>query len=315
MIAMPRRVTRRRFLVEVTATTALVGLGCQRGHRGHRDVREVERLVDATPSRDGAGVKLRRALGAAALPMLDPFLLLDEIHSDRQEDFAAGFPTHPHRGFETVSYLIAGAFEHADSVGNRGVIGAGDCQWMTAGRGIVHSEMPRAAPGEELWGLQLWVNLPAARKMTAPRYQDMPASAIPAIELGDARVRIAAGAVGRARGPIDGIAVAPTLLEITLPAGGAVRHELPVDHTAFAYALAGEVQLGARAATARAGQLAVLGRGRELAASSDTGGRFLLIAGTPIGEPVARRGPFVMNTDAELRQAFDDYRAGRLTRP
>jgi hypothetical protein len=308
--------SRRRFVVEIAATTAVFGLGCKTTRRrSASDVRRVALIVPAVPTREGAGVSLRRALGSRDLPMLDPFLLLDEIHSDRQQDWIAGFPTHPHRGFETVSYLIDGTFEHADSVGNRGTIGPGDVQWMTAGRGIVHSEMPRQEPGKDLWGLQLWVNLPAKHKMIAPRYQELSSSAIRNIEVGDAAVRLVAGSAGNAVGPIDGVTAAPTLLDATVPAGGLFRHALAASHNAFAYVLAGAVQFGAPATTVAAGELAVLESGREVAASSETGGRFLLLSAEPIGEPVARRGPFVMNTDAQLRQAFDDYRGGTLAQP
>jgi redox-sensitive bicupin YhaK (pirin superfamily) len=236
--------------------------------------------------------------------------MLDEIHSARQEDWIAGFPDHPHRGFETVSILIAGAFEHKDSAGNHGRIADGGAQWMTAGRGIVHSEMPRQEPGKDLWGLQLWVNLPAARKMTPPRYQDLVAGDVPEADLGDARVRVIAGRAGAVTGPVDGIAVGPTLLDATLAAGGALRQTVPGGDTVLLYVLSGELAVADRGV--RAGEIAVLGPGREVAAASAAGARFLLIAGAPIGEPVARRGPFVMNTEAELDQAFADYRAGRL---
>lgn len=309
---------RRRFLARVAATTVTVGLGlgCQRTvRRRPDDVREVAQVVPAMRSRDGAGVALRRGLGNRELPMLDPFLLLDEIHSDRQEDWIAGFPEHPHRGFETVSYLIAGTFEHRDSVGNHGVIGPGDVQWMTAGRGIVHSEMPRQEPGKDLWGLQLWVNLPAARKLTPPRYQELGAAHVPEVDTAGARVRIVAGQVAGRRGPIDGIAVAPTMLDVRLEAGAAFRHALPAGDNAFVYVLDGATELGARPTTVRAGELAVLDQaGTELAARAEAPVRMLLLAATPIGEPVARRGPFVMNTEAELDQAFADYRSGRLVR-
>ncbi len=313
---MSRGLDRRELLSYAAATAVTVGLagGCQRGWRRRpEDGREATRVVAAVPSRDGAGVKLRRCLGHGGLAMHDPFLLLDEIRSRRREDFIAGFPRHPHRGFETVSYLISGSFEHRDSVGNHGVIGAGDCQWMTAGRDIVHEEMPRAELGEELWGLQLWVNLPAAKKLTAPRYQDMGAETIPELDADDARVRVVTGRLGSARGPIDGIAVAPTMLDVAIPAGGAFRYAVPAEDAAFAYVLDGGVDLGTRPTIARAGELAVFGPGREIVAASTSGGRFLLLSAAPIGEPVARRGPFVMNTDAEIRQAFEDYRAGRLT--
>jgi hypothetical protein len=294
------------------AAAGLAWLGCGARRVHEADAREVTKVVPARPGRDGAGVSLRRALGSSALPMVDPFLMLDEIHSDRREDWIAGFPTHPHRGFETVSYLIAGTFVHEDSVGNRGVIGAGGTQWMTAGRGIVHSEMPRAEAGEDLWGLQLWVNLPAAEKMMRPRYQELGPADIPEVDHGDGRVRVVAGAVGGRRGPVDGIRVAPTMIDVTLPAGGALRHELPGHHAAFAYVLAGAAELGRQGVRVPEGQLAVFGPGREVVARAPGGARFLLLAAAPIGEPVARRGPFVMNTEAELDQAVADYQSGRL---
>lgn len=304
---------RRGFLLGSSSAAAVLALGC-RGRRVHdADVREVVRTVPGTRSRDGAGVSLRRTVGSAALPLLDPFLLLDEIHSDQPEDWEAGFPEHPHRGFETVSYLIAGTFEHADSAGNHGVIGPGSAQWMTAGHGIIHAEMPRQKPGLDLWGLQLWVNLPAADKMRRPRYQELKPSDIPELELDEgAHLRVVAGAVENRRGPIDGIRVAPTFLDVTLGPGGSARLTLPGTHTAFAQALSGEIALGARRQPIAGGALAVLGAGSVLSAESSAGGRMLILAAAPIGEPVARRGPFVMNTDEELRQAFADYRSGRL---
>ncbi|MBX3158109.1 MAG: pirin family protein [Deltaproteobacteria bacterium] len=291
---------------------SLAWLGC--GNAKTASARTIAQVVPAALSRDGAGVALRRALGNRALPMLDPFLLLDEIHSSDPADYRAGFPRHPHRGFETVSILLRGGFEHRDSVGNRGLISDGGAQWMTAGRGIVHEEMPVATGGAELWGLQLWVNLPAAHKMIAPRYQDLGAAAIPTATLGDARVRVIAGSAGGVRGPVDGIDIAPALLDVSIePSHGTERgarfvHELPGGDTAFAYVLDGEIAIGGRGA--RAGELAVLSAGTSV--TVEGGGRFLLVAGTPLREPIARRGPFVMTTDEELEQAFADYRSGRL---
>ena len=185
--------TRRGFLAGSTATVAVAA--CQ-GTSKFSTVREVDHVVAAQASRDGAGVALRRSLGNRALPMLDPFLLLDEIHSADPADYTAGFPQHPHRGFETVSYVLRGGFQHRDSVGNQGLIHDGGAQWMTAGKGIIHEEMPRPTTGNELWGLQLWVNLPAARKMIKPRYQDIGAAAIPELDIADARVRVVAGQIG-----------------------------------------------------------------------------------------------------------------------
>ena len=276
-----------------------------------RDVRGVSMLLDATRTMEGAGVSLRRSLGTRALSELDPFLLLDEIHSDRVEDYAKGFPTHPHRGFETVTYMINGYMEHRDSLGQGGQLVAGSAQWMTAGRGIVHSEMPNP-DGNLFWGLQLWVNLPAAQKLTKPRYQNVAPDRIPELSVKGAPVRLVAGTLGSERGPVDGIAVAPTLLDLRLPAGGSFEHELPREHTLFAYVLAGQAELGEARRAARAGQIAVFGAGQVLTTRSAAGARLLLVAGQKIGESIARRGPFVMNTQAELNQAYEDYRNGTL---
>lgn len=296
--------SRRGFL----AGSAGALIACQTTSKSAH-VRGVARVVPAAAGRDGAGVALRRSLGGRALPALDPFLLLDEIHSSNPADYEAGFPQHPHRGFETVSILLRGGFEHRDSVGNRGLIADGGAQWMTAGRGILHSEMPVSTGDPELWGLQLWVNLPGARKMIAPRYQDLAATVVPTATLGDARVRVIAGQVGAAKGPVDGIDTRPTLLDVAL-AGGRFVHALPGGDTAFAYVLDGTVELGAT--RVGAGELAVLSPGTSVEATGQ--GRFLLVAAAPIGEPIARRGPFVMNTEAELDQAVADYQTGRLTR-
>jgi hypothetical protein len=275
-------------------------------------VRAVERVGRGVPASDGAGVRLNRIIGTAGLPDLDPFLLLDEFRSDEAADYVAGFPDHPHRGFETVTYMLAGRMRHGDNHGNVGLLRPGSVQWMTAGRGIVHSEMPEQEDGL-LWGFQLWVNLPATDKMTAPRYQDIEPEAIPEVELADGvRVRVIAGAAGGRRGPIAGVATDPTYLDVALPRGTRFVHDLPEDYTAFAYVFEGAVRIGGEAV--RRGELAVLGPGStiEIAADGPEGARFILVAGRPLGEPIAKYGPFVMNTDAELRQAFADYRAGRL---
>jgi hypothetical protein len=305
--------TRRRFLAGTTAGGLL--LGCQAGGSlGNPKTarpRAVVEVVPAAASRDGAGVALRRSIGGRALANLDPFLLLDEIHSSDPADYAAGFPRHPHRGFETVSYVLRGGFEHQDNVGNHGLIADGGAQWMTAGHGILHSEMPRATSGPELWGLQLWVNLPAARKLIRPRYQDLGASAIPELDVADARVRLIAGQLGAARGPVDGIDIRPTMLDATLAARARFVHALPGGDTAFAYVLDGVITIAGTAIGA--GELAVLGPGTSVEAHGGSGGRFLLVSGTPLREPIARRGPFVMTTEAELDQAVADYQAGHLT--
>jgi redox-sensitive bicupin YhaK (pirin superfamily) len=277
--------------------------------------REVVQVIDAQPTIEGAGVHLRRSLGSRALPLLDPFLMLDEFHSDRPEDYAPGFPSHPHRGFETVTYMLEGAVEHRDSLGNHGHLGPGYAQWMTAGHGIIHSEMPKAEPsGTRMWGFQLWVNLPAARKMVPPRYQDVPPARIPEVVVDDAQVRLVAGEAGGRVGPVDGIVTAPQMMDIKLGARGSVRHAVPASHNAFVYVFDGEAELGPGRAKAAAGQLAVLGPGDLFTARAASSARLLFFAGRPIGEPVARYGPFVMNTDDELRQAVDDYRTGALIR-
>ena len=225
-----------------------------------RDVRAVVLVMDATPTVEGAGVRLRRSVGTRELSLLDPFLLLDEIHSDRVEDYVKGFPTHPHRGFETVTYMLSGYMEHKDSLGQGGQLVAGSAQWMTAGHGIVHSEMPNP-DGDVFWGLQLWVNLPRAQKLMKPRYQNVAPDRIPEVSVGGASVRLVAGALGNEQGPVDGISVQPTLLDVRLPAGGTFEHELPRDHTVFAYVLEGAAQLGSARTDARSSQIAVFGPG------------------------------------------------------
>ena len=283
------------------------------GAKVGRTEREVTQVVDAQPTIEGAGVHLRRSLGSRALPLLDPFLMLDEFHSDRPEDYEPGFPSHPHRGFETVTYMLAGAVEHRDSLGNHGHLGPGCAQWMTAGHGIIHSEMPVHDPGSSLmWGFQLWINLPAAHKMTKPRYQDVAPAHIPEVEMDDGMVRLVAGEVAGRTGPVGGIVTAPQMMEVRLGKRGSVRQAVPADHNAFVYVFEGEAQLGPARARVAAGQLAVLGAGDTLLVRAESGARLLSFAGRPIGEPVARYGPFVMNTDEELRQAVDDYRSGRL---
>jgi redox-sensitive bicupin YhaK (pirin superfamily) len=273
-----------------------------------RDPRAVTSVVPVTATKDGAGVALRRAIGSQTLRMLDPFLLLDEFKSQVADDYIKGFPNHPHRGFETVTIMLKGAMEHRDSVGNRGLLGPGSVQWMTAGRGIVHSEMPKQEDGA-MWGFQLWVNLPARLKMSPPRYQDEAPGAVPEVDVADARVRVLAGTIARTEGPVRGVETAPTLLDVTVPAGGTFyADEIPGGHTTFAYVAEGELTFGDR--TVSAGNLAVLGPGRSVSATG--AGRMLLVAAAPIGEPVSRRGPFVMNTDEEIRQAYEDYRSGKL---
>jgi quercetin 2,3-dioxygenase len=302
--------TRRTVVAGLLATPAVAGLAWATSPLFRpRTPRSVVSVHPAQPTTDGAGVRLKRALGTRLLPMLDPFLMLDEFRSDRADDYIAGFPDHPHRGFETVTIMLEGAMEHRDSVGNHGRLAPGSVQWMTAGRGIVHSEMPKQQDGL-MWGYQLWVNLPARLKMTAPRYQDLAPTTVPVVDLGDAQARVLAGAIGGVTGPVDGVYTAPTLLDVTLEAGGKLYHELPGGHTAFVFVVDGTPAVGPEATPVPPASVAVLGAGESVVATGP--GRLLLFAGAPIGEPVARRGPFVMNTEAEIRQAYEDYRAGRL---
>ncbi|HSF13944.1 MAG TPA: pirin family protein [Vicinamibacteria bacterium] len=273
--------------------------------------REVMQIVTAQEALEGAGVRIRRSLGTPALDYHDPFLLLDEFHSEDGADYVAGFPDHPHRGFETVTYMLAGRMRHEDHTGARGELGPGSVQWMTAGRGIIHSEMPLQEQGL-MWGFQLWVNLPARDKMTAPRYQDIPAERIPEITRVDgSRIRVVAGAVEGVVGPVSGIATSPLYLDIVVPAKTSVVQPVPSAHNAFLYVFEGEGVVGGK--RVERGQLAVLSRGSsdtvELVASGQPL-RALLVAAKPLGEPVARYGPFVMNTREEIQRAFEDYRGG-----
>lgn len=277
-------------------------------------VRPVIRTVRGMPTSDGAGVKLTRVIGGPALCELDPFLLFDEFRSDQAGDYIAGFPEHPHRGFETVTYMLAGRMRHRDNQGNSGLLTAGSVQWMTAGRGIVHSEMPEQEDGL-MWGFQLWVNLPGRDKMTAPRYQDIEPARVPTLQPAPgATLRLLAGEYGGQSGPVSGIdATQPVYVDLHLEAGARAELPLPVTHNAFAYVYEGAARIGgATRATAR-GELAQLGAGDRLLAEAD-GGRahLVVIAGRPLGEPVARYGPFVMNTREEIMQAFADFQAGRF---
>jgi quercetin 2,3-dioxygenase len=271
--------------------------------------REVGRVVRGMAASDGAGVKLNRVIGGPDLPQLDPFLLLDEFRSDDAADYLAGFPEHPHRGFETVTYMLAGRMRHRDNQGSTGLLGPGSGQWMTAGRGIVHSEMPEQENGL-MQGFQLWVNLPAKDKMTAPRYQDIEPGRIPEAETNGARVRVIAGSYGGVRGPVQADATAPLYLDVLLE-DGEFQADVPLEHNAFVYVYEGSLDIGGRA-VAR-GELAVLRGGDSVAASAgDAGARFILVAGRPLKEPVARYGPFVMNRPEEIQQAMRDFTEGRL---
>jgi hypothetical protein len=276
--------------------------------------RRVVKIVTGQPTSDGAGVRLTRVIGTPALDHVDPFLLLDEFKSDKADDYLAGFPDHPHRGFETVTYMLAGAMRHQDHVGNQGELVPGSVQWMTAGRGIIHSEMPRQKDGL-MWGFQLWVNLPARDKMTAPRYQDIPPEKIPEVELtAGVRARVISGEAGGVRGPVEGVVTRPLYLDVRMDAGTRVSLDVAAGHNAFVYVYEGGVTLGSEIAQeVAAAQLAVLSDGDALTATTTgSSARFLLLAARPLGEPIARYGPFVMNTRDELVQAAEDYRSGRL---
>jgi redox-sensitive bicupin YhaK (pirin superfamily) len=278
--------------------------------------RSIAKVAKAMKTSDGAGVRLQRSLGTPEVPIVDPFLMLDEFRSDDPSDYIAGFPPHPHRGFETVTYMLAGSMQHKDSVGNTGNLRAGSVQWMTAARGIIHSEMPKQEDGL-MWGFQLWVNLPAKDKLGDPRYQDIDPSEIPEQSLADGgTVRVVAGRFADRVGPVGGVATQPVMLDVALPAGGSLDVPIPAGHNGFAYVFEGRAKLGDHEAPVERGHLAVLereGDGLRIAAAGEEGTRVLLVAGKPIGEPVARYGPFVMNTREELEQAFRDYESGRLT--
>jgi redox-sensitive bicupin YhaK (pirin superfamily) len=281
------------------------------------DTLKSERRVVATirgrAASDGAGVKLTRVIGQPALPDLDPFLMLDEFGSDKGADYIGGFPNHPHRGFETVTYMLAGRMRHGDNQGNVGLLRPGSVQWMTAGRGIIHSEMPEQEEGL-MQGFQLWVNLPAKDKMTKPRYQDIEPENVPVVERPDgAEVKVLVGTFDGVSGPVNKVATDPLYLDITLPAG--VKASVPVEaeHNAFAYVFEGTARIGSEAQLVERGQLAVLSLGDGVTVEGGPkGGRLILVAGRPLREPVAKYGPFVMNTPAEIHQAIADYQAGKF---
>jgi quercetin 2,3-dioxygenase len=279
--------------------------------------RPVARVVSPEPVIEGAGVHLRRSIGTRGLDHLDPFLLLDHFESANPSDYEPGFPYHPHRGIETVTFVRKGEIQHKDSLGHRGSIGAGDIQWMTSGSGILHEEMPQVRP-EGIGGLQLWLNLPARDKMSRPKYRDLQAKQLTETDLdGGAKARVIAGeaAGGRLWGPVEGLAVAPKFVDVTLPAGAEFRESVPRGHTAFAYMDHGEVRFGPERTLARAPALVIFGDGDLVEASAGTGGgRFLLAAARPLGEPIARHGPFVMNTRAEIEQTLQDLRSGHFIR-
>ncbi len=277
-------------------------------------LRPVYSIIDPLPVLEGAGVHLKRSIATRTLDYLDPFLLFDHFGSDDPADYLAGFPMHPHRGIETVTYMLAGAVAHRDSLGNAGMIEAGDVQWMTAGGGILHEEMPQPRDGR-MYGFQLWVNLPARLKMTRPRYQEVKAAQIPLVRrLDGALIRVVAGEVDGARGPVSEIAADPAYLDVRLPPGLYFTHPIPVGHTAFAYLFEGAASF-AGGAPLGAPKLVVLGDGGQVGVQAgENGARFLLVSGLPLGESISRYGPFVMNTRAEILQALEDLRNGTFVR-
>ena len=294
-------------------------------------IRPVKRIIQSQPTMEGAGVKLRRAFGFGETDEFDPFLLLDDFRNDRPDDYRAGFPWHPHRGIETITYVLAGTVEHGDSLGNKGALGAGDVQWMTAGSGILHQEMPQGDARGRMHGFQLWANLPSRLKMTAPRYQDIKAIEIPEVVDDDGtRARVICGEFWGKRGPVEGVAADPRYLDITVPAGQRKTLAVETDRHAFAYVFEGsgtfaaasqpfgvlteqETAGGETLVRERTGNrsLVVFDRGDEVTVQAgEEGIRFLLVSGKPIEEPVAWYGPIVMNTQDELRRAVTELRDG-----
>jgi quercetin 2,3-dioxygenase len=297
-------------------------------------IRPIKRLIKSKPTLEGAGVHLRRAFGFDNTSDFDPFLLLDDFRNDVPADYVAGFPWHPHRGIETITYVLAGTVEHGDSIGHSGTIAAGDVQWMTAGKGIIHQEMPKGDPTGRMHGFQLWANLPAARKMTEPRYQEVVSKDIPVVTDDDGTtVRVVCGSFWGKTGPVAEVAIDPIYLDVTVPPGGSKR--LPVETTrhAFAYIFSGDAKFcnaseplavptessnwsdTAPPAQAENRSLVLFDKGDEvMVKAGEDGVRFLLVSGKPLGEPVAWYGPIVMNTQAQLQEAFTELREGTFLR-
>jgi redox-sensitive bicupin YhaK (pirin superfamily) len=293
--------------------------------------RHIQTIFRSEPTIEGAGVHLKRAFGYGQIPRFDPFLMLDDFHTSNPSEYLAGFPWHPHRGIETITYVLEGIVEHGDSMGNQGVIGAGDVQWMTAGSGIIHQEMPKKSPTGTMWGFQLWANLPASQKMMPPRYRDVTATDIPETRLDSgARVKIVSGELNGVQGPVRDIVIDPEFFDITLPAASSFVHEVKPGHTAFAYVMDGEGHFDEQRrnlsyeiagpgwsytpGTCLWGAETVVLYEREgdqvIVTATDKPVRFLFLAGKPLGEPIAWRGPIVMNTQEELRTAFEEFQNG-----
>ena len=272
--------------------------------------RRTKRIVRSRPVIEGAGVHLHRAIGFEPPQRHDPFLLLDDFRSDRPEDYVRGFPWHPHRGMETITYVLRGEVEHRDSLGNRGAIGPGDVQWMSAGSGIIHQEMPKGERSGAMYGFQLWANLPAANKMSEPRYRGISAGEIPQVTDADgAIVKVIAGTVGKVAGPVRDVVTRPEYLDVTIPAGTSFTHPTPRGHTVFAYVFEGTGRFDPESpSTAGNRDLVEFQDGSSVSVAAAEGGpvRFLLVSGQPIGEPIAWRGPIVTNTEEELATAFEE---------
>jgi len=298
------------------------------------NIRKIQKIFKSKPTMEGAGVRLKRAVGFYQVPLLDPFLLLDDFHSNHPDDYLKGFPWHPHRGIETITYVLYGKVEHGDSMENRGIISSGDVQWMTAGSGIIHQEMPKGQEDGLLWGFQLWANLPASHKMMDPRYRDVKSHQIPEVTLDyGVKVKIICGEVKGVKGPVQDIVIDPEYLDITVPSNSHLRYPVKGGHTVFAYIIEGKGYFDPgrdvyayevegrnyfdfkRECMMGSENLILFDDGDELTISTEEKPvRFLLISGKPIGEPVAWYGPIVMNTQEELRIAFEEYENGTFIR-
>jgi redox-sensitive bicupin YhaK (pirin superfamily) len=296
--------------------------------------RAIREVLNGKPVIEGAGVHLKRAMGFSEKPLFDPFLLLDDFRSHNPDHYLKGFPWHPHRGIETITYVLCGDVAHGDSLGNSGHITSGDVQWMTAGSGIIHQEMPKGNADGKMEGIQLWANLPAAQKMMEPRYRDVKAAQIPQVQLENGTtIKVISGRVGDTVGPVQGIVIEPQYLDVSMPAHSELRHPTKTGHTVFAYVIEGHGRFnnehrshhgggtgGAAAAMAGNawlgnGRLALFGNGDHIwAGTADETFRFLLISGKPIGEPIAWQGPIVMNTQEELEIAFEEFRQGHFVK-
>ncbi len=274
--------------------------------------RKIEKILKSKPTIEGAGVHLKRAFGYYEVPLLDPFLLLDDFHSDNPADYIAGFPWHPHRGIETVTYMLEGRVEHGDSMGNKGVIFPGDVQWMTAGSGIIHQEMPKGDNGN-MWGFQLWVNLPSTHKMMEPRYREVKNEQIPEVSIGEnVKIRVISGEIENTKGPVRDIIVDPEYLDITMAPGTEFEHNIKKGYRALAYVIEGSGYFDPdKRKLIDIEHLVIFKDGDAVKISTDDKRlRFLLVSGKPLGEPVAWYGPIVMNTQEELDIAFEEYRNG-----